>query len=159
MAFDFKKQLQAGKEAADNLLKNRNEIKDVLKDLVISLEEFLGIELTLEEYVEYEKTGPEQIDLQKVFFGITKPKVMTGFNVLILKNNETEIEQKLFKIKRSKDIYPVTIETDNNRYVSENQYEFAESIGQSVSDSQIHLLLKSFSRKVKEKMEKLPKKE
>lgn len=156
MSFDFGEQLNKGKAAADDVIENRKEIKAVLKDLEGSLKKFLGVEVECKEFIEFKERKNKHLDLQSIVLGGYNPREKTGFTNFKIINNETEIDQEIFKIKRSKEIYPITIATDNNRFVSDNQAEFVEAIGEVVADSQVHLLFKSFLRRIEEKQKDKP---
>ena len=62
----------------------------------------------------------------------------------------------MFKLKRSDDVYPITIAKERNHIVSDEQSEFANAVGQIVSNSQFHLQLNSFKRQVEEKVKEQP---
>lgn len=153
MSFNFDELLQQGKGAAENVIQNRREIKAVLNDLQSSLSQFLEIPIKLEEYIEYVQNDLEPLARISLQF---KPKEKTGFNVVRIVSEQVDCSKEVFKIKRSDDVYPITIVRDRNHSVADDQSEFASSIGQIVSNSQFHLQLNSFKREVEEKLKERP---
>lgn len=158
MSFDFDGLLQKGKGAAEDVIKNSKEVKAVLQDLENSLSKFLDLPLELVEYVEYVE---EELSIK--FANPFKPKEKTGFDVVLIVSKQVDVRREVFKLKRSDDIYPVTVVRERNHSVASNQDEFAASIGGIASNSQFHLQLKSFKRqvedKLKEKSQGVPKSE
>lgn len=154
MAFNFDEMLQQGKGAAENVIKNQKEIKEVLEDLENSLSQFLGMPIKLEEYIGYVKNDDDPF----VYMAkILKPREKTGYDEVHISSEQVDLTKEIFQLKYSDDIYPVTIVRDRNHSVADNQSEFVSAIGQIVSNSQFHLQLNSFKRQVKEKLiEKLP---
>lgn len=153
MSFNFDDLLQQGKGAAENVIQNRSQIRSVMDDLKISLEKFLQIPIELEEYIDYVEDDRDTILRMTNPF---KPKEKTGFNVVVIKNSQVNISKELFKLKRSDDVYPVTIVRERSHFVADNQDEFANSIGQVVSNAQFHLQLNSFKKQVNEKLNEKP---
>jgi hypothetical protein len=153
MSFNFDELLEQGKGAAEDVIKNRKEIKDVFNDLQDSLSKFLEIPIKFEERIEYVGDKLDAISRLALQF---KPKEKTGFNVVNIVSEEVGISRVVFKLKRSDDVYPITIVRDRNHSVADNQSEFASSIGQIASNSQFHLQLRSFKRQVEEKLKEKP---
>lgn len=153
MSFNFDKLLEQGKGAAEDVIKNRKEVTDVLNDLQGSLSQFLGIPVKFEERIEYVEDNLDPISRLGLQY---KPKEKTGFNVVNIVSEEVGISREVFKLKPSDDVYPVTIVRDRNHSVADNQSEFASSIGQIASNSQFHLQLRSFKRQVEEKLKEKP---
>lgn len=153
MSFNFDELLQKGKGAAENVIQNRNEIKAVLNDLESSLAQFLELEIEFEERTEYvhDSSGP----LFRAA-NLLKPHEKTGFNVIYIKSTLVSVEKAMFKLKRSDDVYPITIAKERNHLVSDEQSEFANAVGEIVSNSQFHLQLNSFKRQVEEKLNEQP---
>lgn len=147
MSFNFDEFLQIGKTAAENVSKNNNEVTAVLADLKHSLSTFLGIDIEFDERIEYELP-----DRFKMVINPFLPKEKTGFRALYITTPGTAAEIELFKLKRSQEVYPITIAMDQNRVVADDQDEFANAVGQLVSNSQFHLHLNSFKRKVDDEL-------
>ena len=141
MSFNFEVLLNQGKEAANDVLKNREEVRAVLEDLKRSLSSFLELDISLQERIEFESDNSIGSILGA---GLFKPKVKTGFNRVYIKSKEVDVERILFKIKRDDDVYPVTVVEGKNHYVSDNQSEFVDAIGEVVRNSQVHIMLKAF---------------
>jgi hypothetical protein len=153
MSFNFDELLKQGKGAAENVIQNKKEIKAVLNDLQSSLSQFLEIPIKFEEYIEYVKKDSNPLTIMNLQF---KPREKTGFNVVHIVSEQVKCSKEVFKIKRSDDVYPITIVRDRNHSVADDQSEFASSIGQIVSNSQFHLQLNSFKREVEEKLKEKP---
>lgn len=153
MSFNFDDLLKQGKGAAENVIQNRKEIKAVLDDLQSSLSQFLEIPIKIEEYIEYVEQNPASLAVMALQL---KQREKTGFNVVHIVSEQVECSKEVFKIKRSDDVYPITIVRDRNHSVADDQSEFASSIGQVVSNSQFHLQLNSFKREVEEKLKEKP---
>lgn len=153
MSFNFDELLQQGKGAAENVMKNRSEIRSVLTDLENSLSKFLGMSIKLEEHTEYVQGDQNPITM---FANSFKPKEKTGFNLVSIKSTEVDISKELFKLKYSDDVYPITIVRERSHLVADDQSEFASSIGQIASSSQFHLQLNSFKRQVDAKLKEKP---
>jgi hypothetical protein len=153
MSFNFDALLQQGKGAAENVLQNRKEIREVLTDLESSLSQFLNLDVEFEERIEYVHDDSDPFTRAANIF---KPREKTGFNVVYIKSKSVAVEKTLFKLKRSDDVYPITIAKDRNHLVSDEQSEFANAVGQVVSNSQFHLQLNSFKRQVEEKLAEQP---
>ncbi|WP_367107521.1 hypothetical protein [uncultured Psychrobacter sp.] len=150
MAFNFDKLLQQGKGAAENVVKNQKEIKEVLEDLENSLGQFLEIPIKLEEYIGYVKNEEDPfVYIAKML----KPREKTGYDEVHISSEQVNLTKEIFQLKYSDDIYPVTIVRDRNHSVADNQSEFAAAIGQIVSNPQFHLQLNSFKRQVEEKLQ------
>jgi len=154
MSFNFDELLQQGKGAADNVIQNRREIKAVLNDLESSLSQFLEIPVKFEEYIEYVKNDNDPLTRLTNPF---KPKEKTGFNTVHIVSTDVEYSKEVFKLKRSDDVYPITLVRERSHSVADNQSEFASAVGQIVSNSQFHLQLNSFKRQVEEKLKEIPK--
>jgi len=153
MSFNFDELLQQGKGAAENVLKNKREIKEVLTDLENSLSQFLETPIKFKEYIGYVKQDNDP------FRRITSsfiPREKTGYNEVHIVSEEVELSKEVFQLKRSDDVYPITIVRDRNHSVADDQNEFAMAIGQIASNSQFHLQLNSFKRQVKEKLKEKP---
>jgi len=75
-------------------------------------------------------------------------------------SEEVNFSKEVFQLKRSDDIYPITIVRGMHHSVADNQSEFAFEMGQIASNSQFHLQLNSFKSQVekilKEKAQELP---
>tara|TARA_Y100000052_G_scaffold21286_1_gene21387 strand:+ start:2180 stop:2671 length:492 start_codon:yes stop_codon:yes gene_type:complete len=153
MSFNFDAILQQGKVAAENVKKNRAQIKEVLSDLEESLKRFLDVDLKHEQRIEYLQNQDPMLALTNML----KPTEITGYKLLYIKNKKSDEDLFLFKIKFSEDIYPVTIVREKNHIVADDQNEFADAVGQIMSSSQLHLKLGSFRRRVDEKIAQLPK--
>lgn len=153
MSFNFDDLLQQGKGAAENVIQNSKEIKSVLDDLEISLSKFLSMPIRFEENIEYVQ---DHSDPFSFFSNQFKPKEITGFNVVSIVSIETGISKEVFKLKRSDDVYPITIVRGRNHSVVDDQSEFASSIGQIASNPQFHLQLNAFKRQVEEKLKDKP---
>jgi hypothetical protein len=149
MSFSFDELLQQGKGAAENVLKNRREIEEVLDDLKDSLTKFLDLEIEFEERIEYVRDGRDPFTGASSIF---TQKEKTGFNVVYIKSKSVTVEKEIFKLKRSDDVYPITVAKERNHLVSDEQSEFANAVGQIVSNSQFHLHLNSFKRQVEGKL-------
>lgn len=151
MSFNFDELLQQGKGAAENVIQNRREITAVLNDLRSSLSQFLGMPVKFKEYVEYVEDDSNPMAIARLTLQF-KPKEKTGFNVVHILSEQVECSKEVFKIKRSDDVYPITIARGRNHTVADDQSEFASAIGQIVSNSQFHLQLNAFKRQVEEKL-------
>lgn len=149
MSFNFDEFLQKGKGAAENVLQNRKEIKEVLTDLQTSLAQFLELEIEFEERTEFESDDSDPFSR---IAGAFKPRKSTGYNVVYIKSAVVDVDRAIFKLKRSDDIYPITIAKDKNHFVSDDQGEFASAVGQVVSNSVFHLQLNAFKRQIEEKL-------
>ncbi|MEW6989641.1 hypothetical protein AADZ91_03035 [Colwelliaceae bacterium 6441] len=153
MNFNFDELLQQGKGAAENVLKNKREIKAVLKDLENSLSQFLEMPIKFEEYIGYVKNDNDPFTR---LAGSFKPREKTGFNEVHIVSEQVDFSKEVFQLKRSDDVYPITIVRDRNHSVADDQSEFASAVGQIVSNSQFHLQLNSFKRQVEEKLKEKP---
>jgi len=150
MSFNFDQLLQQGKGAAENVIKNQKEIKEVLEDLENSLSQFLGMPIKLEENIGYVKNDEDPfVYIAKML----KPKEKTGYNEVHIVSEQVEFSKEVFQLKRSDDVYPITIVRERHHSVADDQNEFASAIGQIASNSQFHLQLNSFKRQVEEKLE------
>ncbi len=153
MSFKFDELLQQGKGAAENVLKNKSEIKEVLKDLENSLSQFLETPIKFKEYIGYVKQDNDPFRrIANPFI----PREKTGYNEVHIVSEEVEFSKEVFQLKRSDDVYPITIVRERNHSIADDQSEFASAIGQIVSSSQFHLQLNSFKRKVEEKLKEKP---
>ena len=148
MDLNFDELLNQGQGAAENVLKNRKEIKSVLHDLQNSLSKFLSMSIELKESIEFVEENSNSITRLAIQF---KPKEKTGFNVVSIVSKEVDYSQELFKIRRSDEVYPITLVRDREHMVADDQTEFSSSIGQIVSKAQFHFKLKSFKKKVEQK--------
>lgn len=157
MSFNFDELLQQGKGAAENVIKNKSEIEEVLKDLETSLNQFLERPIKLKEYIGYVKN--DNLPFSAVG-SLLKPKEKTGYNEVHIVSEEVNFSKEVFQLKRSDDIYPITIVRGMHHSVADNQSEFAFEMGQIASNSQFHLQLNSFKSQVekilKEKAQELP---
>lgn len=157
MSFNFNELLLQGKSAAEDVIQNRKEIKSVISELQNSLSSFLEMPIRLVERIEYIQNDSDI--MTKLSFQI-KPKEKTGFNLIYIVNEDVDLSKEVFKIKRSDDVYPVTIVRDRNHSVADDKSEFASALGQIASSSQFHLQLNAFKREVEEKLleklERLP---
>ncbi|WP_394171343.1 hypothetical protein [Saccharospirillum alexandrii] len=153
MAFNFDDLLKQGKGAAEDVIQNRKEVKDVLHDLELSLSKFLEIEVKLKEYIEYVEADYDPMAALAQRF---KPKEKTGFDVVKIVSEQVEISKEVFKLKRSDDIYPIKVVRDRNHSIADDQKEFASAIGEIASNSQFHLQLNSFKKEVEEKLQEKP---
>ena len=149
MSFNFEELLQQGKGAAENVIKNQKEIEEVLENLEDSLNHFLEMPIKLEEYIGYVKNDRDPLLYITNAF---KPREKTGYNEVYIVSEQVNLSEEVFQLKYSDDVYPITIARDRNHSVADNQIEFISSVGQIVSNSQFHLQLNSFKRKVKEKL-------
>lgn len=149
MAYNFDDLLQQGKGAADNVLQNKKEVKEVLKDLETSLNKFLKIPIKLKEYTGYVK---EDLDPILRISNPFKPKEKTGYNEVHIVHEQLGLSKEVFQLKRSDDVYPITVVRERNHSVADDQNEFANAIGLIASNSQFHLQLNSFKRQVEEKL-------
>jgi len=149
MTFNFDDLLLQGKGAAENVIKNREEVQSVLNDLEKALSNFLGISVKFEEQAEYVQHDTNPI---AIFANPFKPREKTGFNIVNIVNVETEISKEVFKLKRSDDVYPITVVRERSHSVANDQSDFASSIGQIASNSQFHLQLKAFKKQVEAKL-------
>jgi hypothetical protein len=146
MTYNFDELLLQGKSAAENVVQNRSEIEAVLDQLQRSLSQFLSIPIKFDETIEYVQ-DPDP--LSNLIIQL-RPKEKTGFNIVCIHNEETKYSKGMFKIKLSDDVYPVTLVREKNRYVADNKSEFEAALGEIVSNSQFHLKLNSFRKKVEE---------
>jgi hypothetical protein len=153
MAFKFDELLEQGKGAAENVLKNKKQIREVLDDLEVSLSRFLEMPVKFKEYTGYAK-GDEDPFIRMA--NSLKPKEKTGYNEVHIVHQQTGASKEVFQLKRSDDIYPITVVRERNHSVADDQNEFASAIGQIISNSQFHLQLKSFKRGVEEKLKEKP---
>jgi len=153
MSFNFDELLQQGKGAAENVLKNKREIKEVLNDLENSLSQFLEMPIKFKEYIGYVKGDNDPFMRIASSF---KPREKTGYNEVHIVSEQVDLSKEVFQLKRSDDVYPITIVRDRNHTVADDQKEFASAIGQVVSNSQFHLQLNSFKRQVEEKLKEKP---
>ncbi|GGI70236.1 hypothetical protein GCM10007978_05220 [Shewanella hanedai] len=161
MSFNFDELLIQGKDAADLVQQNKNEIEEVYEKLGHSLSSFLALDIKFEEDVEYKKENNNTaihrsaIDILALHsVGFPKSRELTGYNYIFIKHEKTDVKKSLMKVKRSNGGYPITVVHEKNHYVADNQKEFADAVGVVVSDYQTHLMLRSFKRLVDEAIKK-----
>ncbi|HFG2128679.1 TPA: hypothetical protein ACGF4W_003620 [Vibrio cholerae] len=148
MSFNFDELLNQGKDAADLVTRNNGEISEVLTNLKQSISRFLELEINFLEQVQYEEDeNHSPLRFAKMF----EPLKKTGYNNILIEHEETGITKTLMTIKRSNDGYPIKVVHDKNHYSADNQSEFAQAVGAVVSNSQTHLMFRSFKRAVEEK--------
>lgn len=141
MSFNFDDLLSQGKSAADAVVQNREEIQEVLDLLETSLSNFLQIQVSLSEETAYEDDGKPEAFRMVNILGVRKK---ADYNYLYLLHNETGIKTEIARLKRSKNGYPITIIFGKRHDLTDNQDDFAASLGTVVSDSQTHLRLRQF---------------
>ncbi|MFQ2454810.1 hypothetical protein ACK316_08465 [Aeromonas caviae] len=160
MGFNFEDFLNKGSEAADQVINNKKEINEVIKEMIISLTQFLEMGLQLIEETEFEDNDDnERVPMAHAAFlsyRDLKKRQATGYTHISIASENDKIKETcyLFKLKRSPDGYPITVVKGDIHMVSENQNEFASAIGEVLSDAQTHIKLKSFVRKIKAILEK-----
>lgn len=142
MKFDFTKTLQHGHDAAEQVIKNNNEIEEIFKSLAISLNEYLDLKIELMETVEYESNNKTKI------FNPFEIKVKTGRNIISLRHEETDVSKALFYIIRSEHGYPITVILDRDNYVADNQMDFYAAISTVISNGQTNIRIREFKRAV-----------
>lgn len=142
MAFNFDELLGQGSNAADAVIQNQNEINEVISHLESSLAHFLEVELQLVEVTAYEDDDkPQALRLVELYGGHRKK---AGFNYLYLVDKKTKVQIELARLKHSNDGYPITVIFGKNHIQSDNQEDFASSLGIVISDPQTHLKLRKF---------------
>ncbi len=149
MAVNFYELLQKGKDAADQVIQNTNEIGATLDELRDSLSMFLEMDVDLVESIEYAGETSKGLVI-----GMLTPRLKTGFNIVSIKHNVTNISRKLFSIKRASEGYPVTLVFDEAHYVADNKNEFDRALGVIISSSKTNLVLRVFKREVVKQLEK-----
>jgi hypothetical protein len=150
MSYNFDDFLEKGNAAAKNVIKNRKEINEVLENLETSLAKFLTMGIEFNERDEYVSNNSDPV---RMIVNSFIPREKTGFTVIYIKSTEVDVEKAIFKLKRSDNVYPITIEREKHRLVSDEQSEFADAVGQIASDPQLHLQLNSFKSNVTNKLE------
>lgn len=135
MAYDFRKLLSEGNEAADNHIANEKQIEGVLSEFENSLHDFLQVDVKFRIETEYAEVSLKDI---------MRPRVKTGYKSVEIYNEETSSGERLFRYKISDGVYPVMLEIDTSHVVCNNQDDFANALGQVASNAKIHLKLKSF---------------
>ena len=148
MSFNFDELLQQGKTAAEIVEHNEMQIKEVLEDLENSLARFLDIPVALKEVTGYVKN--HSTPLITAIEIIKKPREKTGYMEVHIESRQVTYSQEIFQLKRSDNIYPITIVRERHRSVADNLDEFVSEIQQIASNAQLHLQLKSFKRTVQE---------
>lgn len=156
MSFDFYDLLNQGKEAADSVTKNNNEISEVLTSLKESISNFLEFDIKFREEIEYEARDKATASKPSSMFFVRSTLIEslkpTGYTNIYIEHEETGVLSKvLLTIKRSSEGYPVKVVHEKNHYSADNQSEFAQAIGAVVSNAQTHLMFRSFQRAVEEK--------
>jgi hypothetical protein len=149
MPNNFDELLQLGSKAADDVLRNEKEVNKVIENLKTSLCKFLQFDVTLDEEVDYVKYSNHLPAISELL----RPKEATGFKVVVIRH-KSGANRELFKLKRSDDIYPVTVAIEKHSVIADTQQEFRNAVGQAISNSQLHLKLKAFKREVDEIVEK-----
>lgn len=153
MTFNFDELLLQGDSAAKLVIQSNAEIEEVFDELKSSLSRFLELDVTLVEEIEYEE-DPLPI---KNFFSYNR--TATGYNLIFIKHELSNIRKYLMSIKRSPDGYPIIVVYDRNQYVADDKSEFAQGVGRVISNAQVHLALKVFKRNVAEEQKKAEAKE
>ncbi|MBY7924553.1 hypothetical protein KW453_20095 [Vibrio fluvialis] len=139
MTFNFDDLLLQGKSAADLVIQNNVEIKEVFAELEASLSRFLGLDITLDEEIEYEEAE---------FKNIFERRKETGYKLVFVRDKASNVRKYLMSIKRSADGYPIVVAYDRNQYVADDKNEFAQGVGRVISNAQVHLNLNAFRRNV-----------
>lgn len=146
--FDFTMMLQQGHEAAEQVIANKKEIRDVFAGLKASLTNYLGFPVELWESPEYE----DEITNKNKLLNPLALRIKTGRTKVQLLHEETKIREELFLIKRSEDGYPISAILGKNDYMSTSQDEFYASISTIISSPQVNLQLRKFKMLVEEKI-------
>lgn len=154
MSFNFEELLNKGQEAGDQVIKNNNEITEVLDSLETSMSNFLRMDIVLLESVEYERVNHSNKPLVALGIFNYPDKQETGNNIISIKHKEFAIEKFLFLLKRTNDGYPITVIYGKANYVAESQEEFSSAIGLVISTPKTNLLLREFKQDVEAAMEK-----
>lgn len=149
MTVNFYELLQKGKSAADQVIKNNNEIYSTLDELKDSLSKFLDMDVDLIENIEFERENANVL-----MSNLLATRKKTGFNIVSIAHDATKINKELFSIKRSNEGYPVTLSFDEAHYVADNKSEFDKALGIIVASSKTNLTLRAFKRMVMTEQEK-----
>ncbi|KJG29179.1 hypothetical protein C0W92_00070 [Photobacterium angustum] len=148
MSFDFSKLLKEGSDAAETVIKNKNEIKAVFDDLEYSISQFLSIDIYFREVTELEEVDTRLEQMKMAAFPIamqpSNRRKPTGFMQLFLTTHLTAVEELFIKVKYSENGYPVTVVDGKARYIAHTQNELFETLGYVASNPNNHIMFKSF---------------
>lgn len=148
---NFDELLRRGNESADEYQSNLDEIEKTLDELSQSLSKFLACDLEVYksiDYVENVKTG--LASLTDPF----APKEKTGFTNIHVRNVPTGETLKLFKLKYSSDVYPLTLSFDDKHYVAPCFPDFQGNLGEVISSTDFHLRLRHLKNRILKEEEK-----
>ena len=151
MSFNFDELLNQGRDAANLVIQNKREIKDVFDNLESSLSRFLELEVTIVEETAYEDDNKHPIMRTVTLF---EPRKITGYNYVSVRHEESGVKRQLMLVKRSSEGYPITVVDGKNHYTADTQGEFAQALGTVIANSQTNLKLRGLKRAVAEALEK-----
>jgi len=158
MTFKFDELLLKGQEAANVVEQNKVEIEGVFSELKTSLAAFLSFDIHYCEKLEKENekdasnaSNALSEELRAISqINYFRPKVQpkyTGYKLVSLES-VNKVSAVLFKYKESSEGYPIVLGFEKQLYNCFSKEELGDALGLMVSDSSLHLKLKSFKAKV-----------
>ncbi|MGL6006096.1 hypothetical protein [Aeromonas sobria] len=148
MAFDFIKHLKIGESAANEIVKNNNEIEFVIRELENAISEHIGIIIHLHSTIQLEDVMP---DFSKKGIGLSaffSQKIETGYDIISLHHDETSTDKPIFLMKKSPNGYPVTIIHNKREMVADSKEDLSDALGVVISDPKTIFKLRSFCNEI-----------
>lgn len=148
MEMNFKELLMQGESAANEIVRNHNEIETVLRELEKAISEHIKIMINLHSTPQIEQTLPNLSKEVGVFASLLSPKKETGFEIMSLHHDETSIDKPIFLMKKSENGYPVTVVHNKKEITADSQEDLTAALGIIIADPKTIFKLRSFSNEV-----------
>ncbi|MCX2789411.1 hypothetical protein [Vibrio sp. Sgm 5] len=151
MSFDFRGSLEKGKEAAEQVLVYRDEVRSVMHAIESNLKEFLGLEINFDYADEFEKSDEETLidnTARAIIAGLDynqrfKNRKKTGYKLVRIKL-DGNLSVPLFSMQQCVNGYPVYIKSNNRSFTCMTQEELISTFNIVLEDPSIHLKINQF---------------
>ncbi|MBS9927342.1 hypothetical protein J4H23_04475 [Vibrio alginolyticus] len=149
MSFNFKARLETGQVAAAHVEASRKEIGKVLNQLKLDLSDFLDVKLELVIKDEFEFKKDKGDSNPVATFGTLRTHigipVKTGYKTIAFKG-ALDNRMELFQIKEGKNVYPLNIKSDVNKFIVVSAEDLVEVIGSILEDPKTHAKFRAFKK-------------
>ena len=148
MTYDFRDLLKKGESAANEIVKNNNEIENIIRELEMAISEHIGIKTHLHSTAQVEESAPNLSKKGSLLSALLSQKIETGYDVISLHHEETSIDKPVFLMKKSSSGYPVTIVHGQREMVADSKDDLSDVLGLVISDPKTIFKLRSFCTEI-----------
>ncbi|MGR5388518.1 hypothetical protein [Vibrio crassostreae] len=151
MTLNFSKQLESGSHSADAVLQARAEIDKVFKVLSRALADFLKLDVTLE--IERVQTLSERFAAATALASGSNVSTKLSKQKTVFLTHDSGESVTLFSIEEDANGYPITVQFNKMSQLAYSEEELGEVLGNILSNSQFHLILRKLKDTVESKAE------